>query len=96
MTTETHGVGRGELGLEHELASLLDVKTFDPPAGFREHALLNDPAVYEEAEADWQGWWVSRPSSSTGSQVGHGPRRFEPAVLQVVRGRPAQRLPQLP
>jgi acetyl-CoA synthetase len=47
-----------EPDLEHELASLLDVERFDPPAGFREHALLSDPGVYEEAEADWQGWWA--------------------------------------
>ena len=30
---------------------------FEPPAAFREHALLSDPAIYEEAERDWQGWW---------------------------------------
>jgi acetyl-CoA synthetase len=47
-----------EPDLEHELASLLEVERFDPPAGFREHALLSDPGVYEEAEADWQGWWA--------------------------------------
>ena len=43
--------------LDHELAELLEVERFDPPAAFREHALLNDPAVYEEAERDWKGWW---------------------------------------
>ncbi len=43
--------------LEHELASLLDVERFDPPQAFKEHALLNDPAIYEEAERDWKGWW---------------------------------------
>ena len=36
-----------ELELERELASLLDVETFEPPAAFREHALLSDPAIYE-------------------------------------------------
>ena len=44
--------------VERELAELLDVETFDPPEGFREKALLSDPAIYEEAEEDWQGWWV--------------------------------------
>ena len=43
--------------LDHELAELLEVERFDPPAAFREHALLNDPAIYEEAERDWKGWW---------------------------------------
>ena len=46
--------------LERELASLLDIETFDPPAEFREHALLTDPAIYEEADRDWQGWWVKQ------------------------------------
>jgi acetyl-CoA synthetase len=46
--------------LEEELGSLLDVETFDPPAAFREHALLNDPSIYEEAERDWQGWWTKQ------------------------------------
>jgi acetyl-CoA synthetase len=44
--------------LEHELAGLLDIERFEPPGEFREHAVLADPAIYEEAEADWQGWWV--------------------------------------
>jgi hypothetical protein len=35
--------------LDEELAGLLEVETFEPPAEFREHALLNDPAVYEQA-----------------------------------------------
>jgi acetyl-CoA synthetase len=46
-----------EHDLDRELAELLDVEKFDPPEEFRSHALLNDPAIYEEAEADWQGWW---------------------------------------
>jgi acetyl-CoA synthetase len=54
MTTEA---STGEHDLDHELTELLDVEKFDPPAEFREHALLNDPAIYEEAERDWQGWW---------------------------------------
>src|SRR5277367_4483645 len=43
--------------LERELASLLDVERFEPSQAFKEHALLNDPAIYEEAERDWKGWW---------------------------------------
>ncbi|HWC86204.1 MAG TPA: acetate--CoA ligase [Solirubrobacteraceae bacterium] len=44
--------------VERELAKLLDVETFDPPEEFREKALLKDPAIYEEADKDWQGWWA--------------------------------------
>jgi acetyl-CoA synthetase len=58
MASEHTGLDAGELELERELASLLDVERFDPPAAFRERALLSDPAIYEEANADWQGWWV--------------------------------------
>jgi acetyl-CoA synthetase len=47
-------------GLDAELAELLDVETFDPPAEFRERALLNDPGVYERASADPQGWWEAQ------------------------------------
>jgi acetyl-CoA synthetase len=43
--------------LEQELASLLDVERFPPPPEFAERALLSDPAIYEQAGADWKGWW---------------------------------------
>ena len=66
------------------------------PAAFREHALLNDPAVYEQAARDPHGWWARRPRELTGSQPWeHGSRRLQPAVLQVVRRRQAQRVLQL-
>src|SRR6201994_3159959 len=47
-------------GLDDELSTRLHVETFEPPAEFREHALLNDPAVYEQAAADPQAWWVEQ------------------------------------
>ncbi len=47
----------GELELEHELAALLDIERFEPSQDFKEHALLSDPAIYEQADSDWQGWW---------------------------------------
>jgi acetyl-CoA synthetase len=59
MATEQDARSSGD-ELEHELASLLDIETFDPPVAFREQALLTDPAVYEEADRDWQGWWVKQ------------------------------------
>jgi acetyl-CoA synthetase len=45
-------------GLERELEALLEVERFDPPEEFRERALLQDPAVYEEAARDPQAWWA--------------------------------------
>src|ERR1700730_16428339 len=46
--------------LDRELAKLLEVERFEPPDEFREHALLNDPAVYEEAARDPQAWWAKQ------------------------------------
>jgi acetyl-CoA synthetase len=60
MATEQSQSDTNDLELEHELASLLDIERFPPSAEFRKHALLSDPKVYEEAEKDWQGWWVKQ------------------------------------
>jgi acetyl-CoA synthetase len=46
--------------LDSELARMLEVERFEPPQGFREHALLNDPAVYEQALRDPQAWWAAQ------------------------------------
>ncbi len=43
--------------LERQLAELLEVERFEPPPHFSERALLNDPAVYEQAAGDPLGWW---------------------------------------
>ncbi|MEA2153146.1 MAG: acetyl-CoA synthetase [Solirubrobacteraceae bacterium] len=59
MSTESDTAPPGG-ALDDELAALLDVEKFDPPAEFREHALLNDPAVYERASEDPQGWWAAQ------------------------------------
>src|SRR5581483_5355582 len=56
MATEQHT--GSEQDLEHELASLLDIERFPPPDAFKANALLSDPAIYAEADADWQAWWV--------------------------------------
>ncbi len=54
--------------LDQELARLLEVESFPPPQQFREHALLNDPAVYEEAARDPEGWWASQAQELDWSQ----------------------------
>jgi acetyl-CoA synthetase len=46
--------------LEQRLEEMLRIDTFDPPESFAAQALLNDPKVYEEADADWKGWWAAR------------------------------------
>jgi acetyl-CoA synthetase len=55
MASEPETVASDQL--ERELAELLRVERFEPPAEFRAHALLNDPAVYEQAGRDPLGWW---------------------------------------
>ncbi len=60
MATEHLEPDAGEVELERELASLLEVERFEPPPAFRERALLSDPAVYAQADADWQGWWADQ------------------------------------
>jgi acetyl-CoA synthetase len=58
MATEPTSVS-GE-ALDRELAELLEVESFAPSPEFRERALLNDPAVYEEAARDPQAWWAGQ------------------------------------
>ena len=44
--------------LEQQLNELLEVERFDPPDAFRAEALVGDRAVYEEAAADPEAWWL--------------------------------------
>jgi acetyl-CoA synthetase len=46
--------------LDSELARMLEVERFEPPATFRENSLLSDPAVYEQAARDPQAWWATQ------------------------------------
>src|SRR5579872_252636 len=46
--------------LEAKLEEMLGIETFDPPEEFKRQALINDPAIYEEAERDWKGFWLAR------------------------------------
>jgi acetyl-CoA synthetase len=53
-------VAQDDSNLDRELAELLEVERFEPSAEFRERALLNDPAVYAQADADPQAWWAAQ------------------------------------
>src|ERR687895_1004523 len=46
--------------VEKEIGALLDQETFEPPAGFREKALIGDTSVYEEAARDPEAWWAKQ------------------------------------
>jgi len=39
-------------------ALLSEDRLFEPPPGFRERALLNDPEIYDRAEEDPEGYWA--------------------------------------
>src|SRR5579875_641123 len=56
--TATRSAG-GE-SLEAKLESMLEIEKFEPPEEFAQGALLNDRSIYEEAEGDWQGWWLKQ------------------------------------
>ena len=73
---------------------MLEVEKFEPPAEFRERALWSDPAIYEEAAADPEAWWLRQATELLDWDIepSAGPERLQPALLQVVRGRAAERL----
>jgi len=48
------------MGLEGEIEQMLEVERFEPPAAFREQALWSDPAIYEQAAADPEGFWSAQ------------------------------------
>ena len=49
-----------EKSLEAKLEEMLEIEKFDPPSDFKQHALLSDPSVYDEAGQDWKGWWMKQ------------------------------------
>jgi len=46
--------------LEHELDALLAVERFAPPAEFAARAQVSDPAVYDAAARDHEGFWAAQ------------------------------------
>src|SRR5215217_6528042 len=46
--------------LEKRLEELLDQETFPPPEEFREHAVVSDESIYDEAEQDYEGFWAKQ------------------------------------
>jgi acetyl-CoA synthetase len=49
--------------VEKEIAELLDQESFEPPAGFREKALIADGSVHEQAARDPEAWWAEQAES---------------------------------
>ena len=57
---DTATTAPGEGTLESQLEGMLEIEKFEPPEGFRKHALLSDDSVYEEADRDYQAWWTKQ------------------------------------
>src|SRR4051794_36661346 len=49
--------------LDDELGRLLEQESFPPPEEFRAQALITDPSIYDEAEADPEGFWARQAES---------------------------------
>ena len=43
-----------------EIGELLDQPTFEPPAGFRDKALIGDESEHEAAARDPEAWWAKQ------------------------------------
>ena len=41
----------------------LEDRTFPPPGSFKKEALVTDQSLYDEANADWQGFWAKQALS---------------------------------
>jgi acetyl-CoA synthetase len=46
--------------LEQEIEELLEQEAFPPPDGFTDQAVVADAGIYDEAEADYEGFWAER------------------------------------
>jgi hypothetical protein len=83
--------------LETQLGELLDQEYFEPPKEFAEKAVVTDDAIFESADADYESFWAEQAEALHWHEtVGPGAGLVEPAVREVVRRWPAERLLQLP
>ena len=46
--------------LTASLEKLQEVESFDPPDAFRDHALITDRSLHEQAAADPVAWWAEQ------------------------------------
>jgi acetyl-CoA synthetase len=59
QTAEEHAMADGAT-LESQLGELLDQETFAPPKAFAENAVVSDGSSYEQADADFEGFWAEQ------------------------------------
>ena len=81
---------------EKSLSALLDERrTFPPSEEFKKRANWNDPAIYDRAAKDPEGFWAEQAKNLDWFTSVAARARVERAVGQVVRGRETQRHLQL-
>ena len=91
---ENQGQGTQQQGPEES-------RVFEPSAAFAAQATISGMAAYhamvKEAETDYEGFWarLARENLSWKKPFTRPERRQRP-ILQMVRGRPAERVVQLP
>ena len=86
------------MDLEQKLEEMLAVEKFEPPEEFRANALWSDPEDLRGGRRRPRGLvdGAGEGAARLGRRAEPGARRLQPALLQVVRRRAAERQLQLP
>ena len=75
---------------------LAEGRTFPPPESFKKNTLVAGTDVYDEADADFEGFWARQAAALDWFKDWHTILEWDAAVREVVRRRQAQRRVQLP
>jgi hypothetical protein len=73
---------------------LSETRSFPPPAEFQRQALVNDRALHQEGDANYEKYWA-RQAADLHWITPPSRARLEAPARQVVHRRPPQRLGQL-
>ena len=77
-------------------ALLSELRVFEPPPAFTDRAIVSDASIYERANADHEAFWAEQADRLTWFKRWDTRDALDPAVGDLVRGWPAQRVVQLP
>ena len=83
--------------IEQNIEALLsEERVFPPPAEFVERAIVNDPEIYDRANADYEAFWAEQAERLTWFSHWDSVMEWDAALGEVVLGGHAQRFLQLP
>ena len=72
---------------ERDLEVLLKTEErFPPPPEFAEQANANDPAIYDEAERDFEAWWAGWAEKPPKTTLCVAPIRAQASIAAGVSG----------